>query len=190
MRSVALVFAFAIVCVSTVPASAISWSVQMNCASDYYAYCSKHVAGSPGCHACMRSNRPKLSSACVSALIDDGVLPKTNRSQTQTTLAVTRARPAKSLRPVRVTNPAGKRAIAKAVTVPQGSRGALDVANASVITREKRLARSTRRQTSRPQKSDDVTLAVNAQTFEALRNRRPYFLPSSEYQATASISTP
>ena len=83
-------------CASSVPANAISWSTQFNCASDYYAYCSMHTAGSPECHACMRANRTKLSNSCVSALIDDGVLPKTDAAQKKPRIAEAKAKAAQS----------------------------------------------------------------------------------------------
>lgn len=53
-------------------AGAVSLSVQMACAADYFAYCSKHEIGSPGVRACMRANGLKLSKRCVSALVAAG----------------------------------------------------------------------------------------------------------------------
>jgi hypothetical protein len=57
-------------------ASAIGWKTQMNCASDYYAYCSNFAVGSTDVRRCMRSNGPRLSKACVEALIADGEISK------------------------------------------------------------------------------------------------------------------
>lgn len=119
MRLWVLLFTSAVVCSTTGPAAALSWSVQMNCASDYYAYCSKHVAGSAGCHACMRANRLKLSSACVSALIDDGIIPKTNITQQKAKFAATKPRPAQSVKAVTETKPAAKPRAAKVAIVQQ-----------------------------------------------------------------------
>lgn len=51
---------------------AVSWRVKMACASDYYSYCSSYEVGSQQLRQCMRANGPKLSSSCVSALIEAG----------------------------------------------------------------------------------------------------------------------
>ena len=53
-------------------ASASSLAVQLACASDYYAYCSKHDPDGPGVRGCMRANGPKLSQRCVNALVSAG----------------------------------------------------------------------------------------------------------------------
>lgn len=71
-RSLALGITLAGVALSTAPAHAVSLSVQMACATDYYAYCSKHDPEGPGVRACMRANGLKLSRRCVDALIDAG----------------------------------------------------------------------------------------------------------------------
>jgi len=57
-------------------ASAISLSVQMACASDYYAYCSKHDPFGPAVRGCMRANGLKLSTRCVNALVAAGEVSK------------------------------------------------------------------------------------------------------------------
>lgn len=58
----------------TAPASAgsVSARVRISCASDYFAYCSKHAVGSPGVRQCMRAAGPKLSKRCVNALVASG----------------------------------------------------------------------------------------------------------------------
>ena len=53
-------------------ASAVGWKTQMNCASDYYAYCSQYQVGSQEVRQCMRRSGPKLSKACIEALIAEG----------------------------------------------------------------------------------------------------------------------
>ena len=60
----------------TSQASAVSLSVQLACAADYYAYCSKHDPDGPGVRACMRAAGPKLSKRCVNALIGAGEVSK------------------------------------------------------------------------------------------------------------------
>ncbi len=61
---------------SASPATAASLSVQAACASDYFAYCSKHDPDSPGVRACMRANGARLSRRCVTALIAAGEVSK------------------------------------------------------------------------------------------------------------------
>lgn len=57
-------------------ASAVSLSVKMACASDYYSYCSQHNPGSPGVRQCMRANGPQLSKRCINALVGAGEVSK------------------------------------------------------------------------------------------------------------------
>ncbi len=57
-------------------ASAVSLSVQLACATDYYAYCSKHDPDGPGVRTCMRANGMKLSMRCVNALVAAGEISK------------------------------------------------------------------------------------------------------------------
>lgn len=57
-------------------ASALSLSVKLACASDYYSYCSQHSPSSPGVRGCMRAAGPKLSNRCVTALIGAGEVSK------------------------------------------------------------------------------------------------------------------
>lgn len=57
-------------------ASAVSFAVKLACASDYYAYCSKHAPGSTGARRCMRANGSKLSSRCVNALVGAGMVSR------------------------------------------------------------------------------------------------------------------
>ena len=49
---------------------------QINCASDYYAYCSQFQVGSKELRLCMRRVGPKLSKSCLNALIADGEVSK------------------------------------------------------------------------------------------------------------------
>jgi hypothetical protein len=57
-------------------ASASSLAVQLACASDYYAYCSKHDPDGPGVRSCMRANGNKLSQRCINALVAAGEVSK------------------------------------------------------------------------------------------------------------------
>lgn len=58
-------------------AGAASMRVTMACASDYFAYCSKHDPDSPAVRACFRSNGMKLSKKCVDALVSSGEVSRT-----------------------------------------------------------------------------------------------------------------
>lgn len=64
------------VTLSATQASAASLLVQIACAADYYAYCSKHDSEGPGVRQCMRDNGEKLSTRCINALINAGEVSK------------------------------------------------------------------------------------------------------------------
>jgi hypothetical protein len=70
----------ALICVTlaSAPASAQSSSlaVQLACAGDYYAYCSRHDPDSAGARSCMRINGQKLSQRCINALVAAGEVTK------------------------------------------------------------------------------------------------------------------
>lgn len=57
-------------------ANAVSLRVQMACAGDYFAYCSKYPSDGPQVRQCMRANGHKLSGGCVNALIAAGEVSK------------------------------------------------------------------------------------------------------------------
>lgn len=57
-------------------ANAVSLRVQMACASDYFAYCSKFPTEGPQVRQCMRVNGHKLSQSCINALIAAGEVSK------------------------------------------------------------------------------------------------------------------
>ncbi len=178
MRNKALLLASAVLCGSNVPANALSWSTQTNCASDYYAYCSMHTAGSAGCHACMRANRAKLSKSCVSALIDDGVLTKANASprQTKTTAAPTKAKVASRVPSRREANPVAKVPSAKAAETAL----AKESADAALPTHPEPLKRAPEPPAPPPQQLVQAAPAIDQETFEALKSRAPYFLPADD----------
>ena len=62
--------------IGTTKASAVSLGVQLACATDYYAHCSKHDPDGPGVRACMRAAGPKLSNRCINALVGAGEVSK------------------------------------------------------------------------------------------------------------------
>ena len=197
MRSKALLLTSVVLCASNVPANALSWSSQMNCAGDSYTYCSMHTAGSAEHHACMRANRPKLSTSCVSALIDDGVLPKTIASQRKTKIAAataqTKPAPRTTARPV--ASPVDKAPSAKVATAKATPMSALPIADAA----SEPLARAPEPLATPPQQPMEAAPAMDQKTFEALKSRAPYFLVTEdlasmfsqiEHNASPQPSTP
>lgn len=53
-------------------ALAVSLSVQLACAGDYYAHCSAYSPDSPQVRSCMRAVGNGLSKRCVNALVAAG----------------------------------------------------------------------------------------------------------------------
>jgi hypothetical protein len=70
-----LALATTLICIAT-SAQAASASVESACASDYFAYCSKHDPDSSATRSCMRNNASRLSAQCVKALVADGEVGK------------------------------------------------------------------------------------------------------------------
>lgn len=66
----------AVLCASSAGAHAVGFKTQLNCASDYYSYCSQYSVGTPEVRKCMRANGPRLSKGCINALIEDGEVSK------------------------------------------------------------------------------------------------------------------
>lgn len=58
--------------VSATGAFAVSDQVRMSCREDYYAHCPNHAVGSANLRRCMKTAGPKLSSACIKALVASG----------------------------------------------------------------------------------------------------------------------
>lgn len=57
-------------------AVANSLAVQLACANDYYAYCSRHNPDSAATRSCMRANGNRLSQRCINALVAAGEVSK------------------------------------------------------------------------------------------------------------------
>lgn len=62
--------------VITAQQAAAGPSVEVACAADYFAYCSKHDPDSPAVRSCMRKNGTRLSQRCVNALVAAGEVSK------------------------------------------------------------------------------------------------------------------
>lgn len=58
--------------ITTSNAQAVSLSVQLACATDYYAHCSAYSPDSPQVRSCMRAAGSSLSKRCVNALVTAG----------------------------------------------------------------------------------------------------------------------
>lgn len=179
MRSKALLFTSAVLCASNLPANALSLNAQLNCASDYSAYCSMHAAGSAECHACMRANRSKLSNSCVSALIDDGVMPKVEAARKKAKIAVAAAKvktaPRSTVKPV--AHSVAEAPSAKAPAVSPTSEAAPET-----------LARAPEPPASPPQQPVQAAPAIDQQTIEALKNRAPHFLPTEDLASMFALT--
>ena len=76
LRILAATIALGSVAFHSTQASAASLAVQLACATDYYAYCSKHDPDGPGVRACMNAAGPKLSNRCINALVSAGEVSK------------------------------------------------------------------------------------------------------------------
>lgn len=60
----------------TVAAGAVSLSLEIACAADYYAYCSQHDPDGQSVKKCFRANGEKLSRRCLNALVAEGEVSK------------------------------------------------------------------------------------------------------------------
>ena len=58
------------------PVHAASLAVELACASDYYAYCSKYNSESAAARSCMDRNGNRLSQRCINALVRSGEVSK------------------------------------------------------------------------------------------------------------------
>lgn len=179
MRNSALVVVSLGLCASNATANSLSWNTQMSCASDYYAYCSMHKAGSAGCHACMRANRLKLSETCVAALIDDGVLKRSSAAQrkTKSAVAAAKSKAASRVTARREANPVAKTSTATtaAADTPPKADDAMAFAHPVPPVRAPETPAPTP-----PPKVEQAAPAIDQKTFEALKNREPYFLPMDD----------
>lgn len=75
-------------------AGAVSLTVKLACANDYYAYCSQHVPGSVGVRQCMRAHGSQLSQRCVGALIAAGEVSKVEVDRRKALASAQRAKTA------------------------------------------------------------------------------------------------
>lgn len=86
----ATIFAVIVLAFSTSHAFAVSLTVKLACKDDYFAHCSQHAVGTPGVRKCMRDVGPRLSTRCIGALADAGMIRSkavTKTYQTKTKVA-------------------------------------------------------------------------------------------------------
>lgn len=135
---------------------------QLSCASDYYAYCSKHAVGSPGVRKCMNDNGARLSNACINALISDGEISK-EEVQRRREQALAAKRPAVAPQKPAIAADAGKADALKSKTARV----------ADGATRPAALA-------TEPMRTASLTLTLDQKTFEALKNRGNSFVVNAD----------
>jgi hypothetical protein len=51
-------------------------SVKVACSGDYKRFCNSYKVGTTKLDQCMRANGKQLSSVCVRALVDNGMVPR------------------------------------------------------------------------------------------------------------------
>lgn len=175
MRKI-LIPAAAVFAVPVHSAGAVGFMTQLSCASDYYAYCSKHAVGSPGVRKCMNDNGPRLSNACINALISDGEISKeeVQRRREQVLAAKRPAAPADApkIAGASVAAKAGVKVDAKADAKADAFKGkATRVADG--VTRPAALA-------TEPVRTAALTLTLDQKTFEALKNRGNAFVVNAD----------
>lgn len=164
-------------CASSVCANAVGFSTQLNCASDYYAYCSKYSVGSPELRRCMRANGPKLSRACINALIADGEISKEEVAQQKAKFAAAKAKPKLADFKKSDMDPKGQ-----TKTAPSEPKMAAKLATAPPPPKpqpaKQAIARAAEPQASVEPKTEAVSqmVSIDKKTFEALKTRGPRFL--------------
>lgn len=136
---------------------------QLSCASDYYAYCSKHEVGSPGLRKCMNDNGPRLSNSCINALISDGEITKEEVARRREQVLAAKRQPVAPPQAVVAADAAKADALkAKAARVADASKA--PVAKPKV----------------EPVRTAALTLTLDQKTFEALKNRGNAFVVNGD----------
>ena len=178
-------------------AQAVGFRTQMSCASDYYAYCSQHAPGSPGVRKCMRAVGPKLSKACINALIADGEVSKAEVEAQKQKLAGAKAKP-KAAEPKnddvaatsRKAQPDTKKDVKKTDVAQkkpapaEAKSGASKVAAAAMASKPKAAVRAaapavaavTAPDVPPSAEAERQTVSLDQATFEALKNRGAVFV--------------
>lgn len=192
---------------SSAAAQAVGFRTQMSCASDYYAYCSQHAPGSAGVRKCMRAVGPKLSKACINALIADGEVSKAEVEAQKQKLAGAKAKPKQAEPKKEDVAAAANKALpdskkeAKNIDFAQKKQAPADskssapkVAaaatatkpNAAVraITPAATVANALAAPAAPAAKPERQMVSLDQETFEALKNRAPVFVAEDGDSAT------
>ena len=159
-----LLAAVLVLSVSPGDAYAVGLKTQLNCASDYYAYCSQFPAGSSGVRKCMKDNGPRLSKSCVDALIADGEISKAEVERTKEKIAAAKVKPKQEPSKVAKVADAPEKPRQKVVASP-------DIR--PILKREQRLASKT-------------GPVIDQRTYEALISR-VHFLADPEVVKSSTV---
>jgi hypothetical protein len=154
-------------------AFAIGFMTQMNCASDYYAYCSQFQVGSKELRLCMRRVGPKLSKACLDALIADGEVSKEEVAKKKQEIAAAKS-------------PSKQKPGAEQKGVEPKQKPTV-LAKEEIANRNEEFlgARSLDQEKPRAQHQVEASrerepLILKEQTFLALKQREPRFIEEAE----------
>ena len=148
---------------------------QLNCANDYYAYCSEFTVGSKELRLCMRRAGPKLSKVCLDALIADGEVSKAEVAKRKEEIAAAK-------------NPNKQKPTAdqKVVEGPR-KREPTVLAKEEVARKEPIVATKNpdRQQPKAEQKvveplQEQESIVLDEPTFAALKGRAPRFIEEAE----------
>lgn len=180
---------------SPVAAHAVGFMTQLNCASDYYAYCSKHPIGSPGVRNCMRANGQRLSNACINALISDGEITRADVEREKARILAARVKTQAKAEAKKKALAAAKLAKSKKTAVAEAKLNKPSVmaeADATLasatpaVPKPKpavRVAALHRRLMTKPERP---AMQLDADTFAALKARGPRFVvEEASYVAAA-----
>lgn len=149
-------------------AEAVGFMTQLSCASDYYAYCSKHEVGSPGLRKCMNDNGPRLSNSCINALISDGEITKEEVARRREDVLAARRQKSE----------------------PQSAAISADAAKAKATSRVADAVKPVvAKPKTEPVQSAALTLTLDQTTFQALKNRGNYFVVNGDDVVPTAFET-
>lgn len=178
-------------CAGAGAANAVGWQTRLNCASDYYAYCSKHAIGTPGVAQCMRANGQRLSKGCINALIADGEISKAEVEKQKAKIAAAKAgrKPADD----KIAKAEAKETAAKAKAEPKAAVAQAAKAKpkperevvAALTPPKPKLVRTGRN----PEAESVATLALDAAMYDALKNREAKFVVASDANVAAAVQS-
>lgn len=183
-------------CAAGGAANAVSWSTKMACASDYYAYCSQYSSGTPEVAKCMRANGSKLSNGCIRALISEGLVSQADIARHKERMAAKAAgrKPVdgQKARPEIKTADATKKKIEQKPPVAENSKPKTKPAEtvvAALSPPKPKLVRVGQVRSLTNAGAGESRLAMNSETYSALRNREARFVAPDDYVAPIEVVT-